>query len=143
MTWAAVWGSGDQLDSLQMAVRAVFFFLLLLALIRIGGTRIFARMSAFDNVVVIVLGAVAARWKGVASCLYREGILDADALAKTRRARARERAERTEWRSGQSGANPSPTRGSLYSSESTGNFSRCGLRGDCQPKNDGGIGLPA
>ena len=83
MTWAAVWGSGDQLDSLQMAVRAVFFFLLLLALIRIGGTRIFARMSAFDNVVVIVLGAVAARWKGVASCLYREGILDADALAKT------------------------------------------------------------
>jgi uncharacterized membrane protein YcaP (DUF421 family) len=44
-----------------MAVRSGFFFFLLLVLIRLGGARIFGRMSAFDTVVLIVLGAVAAR----------------------------------------------------------------------------------
>ena len=56
-----LWGAGDQLDPLQMAVRAFVTFFLLLVLVRLGGARIFGKMSSFDNVVVIVLGAVAAR----------------------------------------------------------------------------------
>jgi uncharacterized membrane protein YcaP (DUF421 family) len=44
-----------------MAMRAVFYFFFLLVLIRLGGARIFGRMSSFDNVVMIVLGAIATR----------------------------------------------------------------------------------
>lgn len=61
MTAQALWGSGSQLDSLQIALRSVFYFFFLLALVRLGGVRIFSRMSSFDNIVMIVLGAVAAR----------------------------------------------------------------------------------
>jgi uncharacterized membrane protein YcaP (DUF421 family) len=61
VTTESLWGSSAPLDPLQMAVRSAFFFFLLLALIRLGGARIFGRTSSFDNVVVIVLGAVAAR----------------------------------------------------------------------------------
>jgi uncharacterized membrane protein YcaP (DUF421 family) len=56
-----LWGVGNQLGPLQMAVRSFAVFFLLLALVRLGGTRIFGKMSSFDNVVVIVLGAVASR----------------------------------------------------------------------------------
>ncbi len=55
------WGHGQELDPLQMAVRATLMFFLLLAMIRVGGVRIFGKKSSFDNVVVILLGAVAAR----------------------------------------------------------------------------------
>jgi uncharacterized membrane protein YcaP (DUF421 family) len=44
-----------------MAVRAFAIFFILLVLVRVGGARIFGKMSSFDNVVVIVLGAVASR----------------------------------------------------------------------------------
>jgi uncharacterized membrane protein YcaP (DUF421 family) len=61
VSWDALWGSGEQLDVVQMSVRSAFYFFLLLVLVRIGGSRVFSRMSAFDNVVMIALGAVAAR----------------------------------------------------------------------------------
>jgi uncharacterized membrane protein YcaP (DUF421 family) len=61
VSWYALWGSGVSLDPLQMAVRSAAFFLLLLGLIRLGGARLSGRMSTFDHVVMIVLGAVAAR----------------------------------------------------------------------------------
>ena len=49
------------LDALQMSSRAALMFVVLLALIRVGGARIFGKKSSFDNVVVILLGAIAAR----------------------------------------------------------------------------------
>jgi uncharacterized membrane protein YcaP (DUF421 family) len=49
------------LDALQMSCRAALMFVLLLAMIRVGGARIFGKKSSFDNVVVILLGAIAAR----------------------------------------------------------------------------------
>jgi uncharacterized membrane protein YcaP (DUF421 family) len=55
------WGHGQELDPLQMGLRAAVMFVLLLAMIRVGGMRIFGKGSSFDNVVVILLGAVAAR----------------------------------------------------------------------------------
>jgi uncharacterized membrane protein YcaP (DUF421 family) len=57
-----LWGStGTELDPVQMAIRAVAMFFLLLVLVRVGGVRLFGKKSSFDNVVVILLGAVAAR----------------------------------------------------------------------------------
>jgi uncharacterized membrane protein YcaP (DUF421 family) len=55
------WGEGDELGPLAMALRALVMFWLLLALLRAGGRRSFGRKSSFDNVVVMMLGAVAAR----------------------------------------------------------------------------------
>lgn len=57
-TW---WGSGRDLDALQMASRAFVIFFIALVLIRISGRRSFVRHTAFDNIVVIILGAVLAR----------------------------------------------------------------------------------
>jgi uncharacterized membrane protein YcaP (DUF421 family) len=58
---ARVWGDGESLDAVSMVVRAGTMFFLLLVMIRVAGARSFARKSSFDNVVVIMLGAVAAR----------------------------------------------------------------------------------
>jgi uncharacterized membrane protein YcaP (DUF421 family) len=61
-TWLEqVWGHGEQLGALPMAVRATAMFFIVLAFVRFGGARIFGKKSAFDNVVVIMLGAVGAR----------------------------------------------------------------------------------
>ena len=73
-----LWGIGDQLDPLQMAVRALVVFFVLLALVRLGGARIFGKMSSFDNVVVIVLGAVASR--GITGASPFPGVLAACAV---------------------------------------------------------------
>lgn len=56
-----IWGTGQILGPLPMAVRAAAMFFIALALIRIGGARTCGRRSSFDNVVVIMLGAIAAR----------------------------------------------------------------------------------
>jgi uncharacterized membrane protein YcaP (DUF421 family) len=56
-----LFGSGESLTPLQMGVRALVMFFVTLALIRIGGMRIFGERSAFDNILVIMLGAVLAR----------------------------------------------------------------------------------
>jgi uncharacterized membrane protein YcaP (DUF421 family) len=56
-----LFGSGENLSPLQMGVRAFIMFFITLALIRLGGMRIFGKKTAFDNVLVIMLGAVLAR----------------------------------------------------------------------------------
>jgi uncharacterized membrane protein YcaP (DUF421 family) len=56
-----LFGSGEQLTPLQMGARAFIMFFITLALIRIGGMRIFGKKTAFDNILVIMLGAVLAR----------------------------------------------------------------------------------
>jgi uncharacterized membrane protein YcaP (DUF421 family) len=45
----------------QMAIRAFIVFVLTLAMVRMGATRIFGRNSAFDIVLGIVLGSVLSR----------------------------------------------------------------------------------
>ncbi|MBV9962879.1 MAG: hypothetical protein JO072_11595, partial [Parafilimonas sp.] len=54
-------GEGEHLNVLQMSVRTFFTFILLMLLIRLAGMRTFAKRSAFDNIIVILLGAVLAR----------------------------------------------------------------------------------
>ena len=56
-----LWGEGDQLNALQMGIRAFLMFLIALLFIRLSGKRAFAKKSPFDNVIVIMLGAVLAR----------------------------------------------------------------------------------
>jgi uncharacterized membrane protein YcaP (DUF421 family) len=55
------WGEGERIGALAMATRAVAMFFLVLVMIRVAGPRSFSRKSSFDNVVVIMLGAIAAR----------------------------------------------------------------------------------
>jgi uncharacterized membrane protein YcaP (DUF421 family) len=55
------WGDGGTVGALAMAVRALAMFFLLLVMIRVAGPRSFGRKSSFDNVVAIMLGAIAAR----------------------------------------------------------------------------------
>jgi uncharacterized membrane protein YcaP (DUF421 family) len=61
MNFDTLWGQGRDLDALQMAVRTFVVFFVTLALVRISGRRSFMRRSAFDNIVVIMLGAVLSR----------------------------------------------------------------------------------
>lgn len=56
-----LWGEGTALAPLAMAVRALTMFFLLLMLVRLGGARSFGRKSSFDNALVMMLGAIAAR----------------------------------------------------------------------------------
>ena len=58
---ATLFGSGRDLDTLQMTMRAVVLFAITLALIRIAGMRSFGRKSSFDSIIVIMLGAVLSR----------------------------------------------------------------------------------
>jgi uncharacterized membrane protein YcaP (DUF421 family) len=61
LTAQKLWGEGELLGPVAMAVRAVAMSFVVLALIRVAGARSFGRKSSFDNVVVIMLGAIAAR----------------------------------------------------------------------------------
>ncbi|MDQ2753626.1 MAG: DUF421 domain-containing protein [Bacteroidota bacterium] len=56
-----LFGVGKDLTALQMSMRSVVFFFITLICIRIGGVRAFGKKSAFDNIIVIVLGSVVAR----------------------------------------------------------------------------------
>jgi len=56
-----LFGTGEHLTALQMAVRAFVMFFITLALIRFAGMRIFGKRTAFDNILVIMLGAILAR----------------------------------------------------------------------------------
>lgn len=51
----------EKLSSFEMAIRAFFMFFIALLLIRFGGMRIFGKKSAFDSIIVIIMGAVLAR----------------------------------------------------------------------------------
>ena len=61
IAWQDIWGSGEQLNVLQMGVRAAVVFLITLILIRFGGVRIFRERSGLDVIIMIVMGSVLAR----------------------------------------------------------------------------------
>ena len=56
-----LFGEGTDLDSLQMICRAILAFFLTLFMIRIAGIRTFGKKTAFDNVIVIMLGSIFSR----------------------------------------------------------------------------------
>ncbi len=56
-----LFGEGKDLNSLQMVCRATLSFFLTLILIRIAGIRTFGKKTAFDNVIVIMLGSIFSR----------------------------------------------------------------------------------
>ena len=56
-----LFGHGTELSSLQMSCRAFAAFFIALILLRIAGVRTFGKKSAFDNVIVIMLGSVLSR----------------------------------------------------------------------------------
>jgi uncharacterized membrane protein YcaP (DUF421 family) len=57
----SIWGEGENINVLQMSVRAFVTFFIALIMIRFGGMRIFGKKSALDTIIVIMLGAVLAR----------------------------------------------------------------------------------
>ena len=56
-----LFGEGEKLNMLQMSIRAFVMFCIMLLLVRFTGRRAFAKKSSFDNIIVIMLGAVLAR----------------------------------------------------------------------------------
>ncbi len=54
-------GKGSDLSGIQMSIRSVIIFFLALVMLRIAGIRTFGKKSAFDNVIIIMLGAVLSR----------------------------------------------------------------------------------
>lgn len=61
MNISEIFGNGEDLSPLQMAARAFVMFFIALLLIRIAGMRIFGIKTAFDNILVIMLGAILSR----------------------------------------------------------------------------------
>jgi uncharacterized membrane protein YcaP (DUF421 family) len=62
MEWIkTIFGEGTDLNCLQMSSRAVVIFFISLVLMRIAGIRTFGKKSAFDNVIMILLGSVLSR----------------------------------------------------------------------------------
>jgi len=56
-----VFGEGKEITLFQMAARSAAMFLIAFILIRLGGVRIFGKKSSFDEIVIIMLGAVLSR----------------------------------------------------------------------------------
>ena len=56
-----LFGRGEHINMLQMSVRAFCMFIIMMFLLRFAGKRAFAKKSAFDTIITIMLGAVLAR----------------------------------------------------------------------------------
>jgi len=56
-----IWGSGTDLNILQMCCRGITIFFIALVLIRVSGRRSFGIRTALDNIIVILLGALLSR----------------------------------------------------------------------------------
>jgi len=54
-------GTAMPLTPLQMAIRAFFVFIIALVLIRVAGIRTFGMKSAFDNIIILLLGGILSR----------------------------------------------------------------------------------
>ena len=62
MTWIdSLFGHGKDLSALQMSCRAIVTFFLTLVFLRIAGFRTFGKKTAFDNVIIIMLGSIFSR----------------------------------------------------------------------------------
>ncbi len=60
--WAiTLFGQGEQLDALQMTLRAVAVFVLTLLMIRVSGRRSVGQHRAFDACTTVLLGSVLSR----------------------------------------------------------------------------------
>ena len=72
----ALFGSGPDLDTLQMVDRALAVFVLPLAMIRLSGRRSFGQGRPFDTCITVLLGSVLSRavvgaspfWPAVLAC---------------------------------------------------------------------------
>jgi len=56
-----LFGEGKDLNALQMGSRSFVMFFVTLALIKLAGMRAFGQKSAFDAIIVIMLGAILSR----------------------------------------------------------------------------------
>ena len=61
MNITELFGTGENLSPIQMAARAFIMFFIALLLIRLAGMRVFGIKTAFDNILVIMLGAILSR----------------------------------------------------------------------------------
>jgi len=55
------WGYKDNITPLEVAARALVMFAIMLLLLRFTGMRSFSKGSVFDNLIIILLGAVLGR----------------------------------------------------------------------------------
>jgi uncharacterized membrane protein YcaP (DUF421 family) len=56
-----VFGEGKDLNALNMGSRALVLYFIMLLFMRISGTRTFSKKTAFDNIIVITVGALLSR----------------------------------------------------------------------------------
>lgn len=56
-----LFGTSSELSSLQMVARGIGIFFVALVLVRIAGRRTFGMRAPFDNILVILLGAILGR----------------------------------------------------------------------------------
>ena len=57
----SIFGSGQNLTILQMCCRAVVIYIIAIVYIRLVGKRAFGKISSFDNIITITLGAMLSR----------------------------------------------------------------------------------